>query len=192
MENIFIKKNAVISSFIIPWILGIGCKTQEQAKKYIKYGETLNPLYYKRNQDDIKANDEEIVYLRFMEMLFNENNVDQHLTELVGEKVYKPWDCLSGIYQIEINPTMGLVARPQGVTMNNSTLVMVDTYIKYMNATTEKELKIKLLATMAVWRAKHGIVIIQNMMNHIIRLDFNEVEWNILLEKIKVWADSTL
>ena len=127
-----------------------------------------------------------------MEMLFNENNVDQHLTELVGEKVYKPWDCLSGIYQIEINPTMGLVARPQGVTMNNSTLVMVDTYIKYMNATTEKELKIKLLATMAVWRAKHGIVIIQNMMNHIIRLDFNEVEWNILLEKIKVWADSTL
>ena len=69
---------------------------------------------------------------------------------------------------------------------------MVDTYIKYMNATTEKELKIKLLATMAVWRAKHGIVIIQNMMNHIIRLDFNEVEWNILLEKIKVWADSTL
>jgi hypothetical protein len=107
IENIFIQKDSVISSFIVPWILGFGCKTKEEAKNYIKYGETLNPFYYKINKDDINTNGYESVYLRFMEILFNQNNIDNELTQIVGDNVYKPWDCLSGIYQIEINKTMG-------------------------------------------------------------------------------------
>lgn len=112
MENIFIQRHSVISSFIVPWILGFGCKNSEEAKKYIKYGETLNPYYYTCNKEDINVNGEENVYLRFMERLFNENNVDYELTQIIGNNVYKPWDCLSGVYQIEINKTIGLVARP--------------------------------------------------------------------------------
>ena len=48
---------------------------------------------------------------------------------IIGENVYKPWDCLSGIYQIEINEGMGLVARPNGITQNNECVVMVDNYL---------------------------------------------------------------
>ena len=108
MEDIFTQRYSVISSFIVPWILGFGCKTSKEAKKYIKYGETLNPGYYPYNKEDINTNGEESVYLRFMECLFNENNIDYELTQIIGDNVYKPWDCLSGIYQVEINERMGL------------------------------------------------------------------------------------
>jgi len=129
MENIFIQRNSVISSFIVPWILGLGCKTPEQAKNYIKYGETLNPEYYTYNKEEINKNGEESIYSQFMERLFNDNNIDYELTQIIGENVYKPWDCLSGIYQIEINEKIGLVARPNGITKNNDCVIIVDDYL---------------------------------------------------------------
>ena len=129
MESIFIKRDSVISSFITPWILGFGCRTPEEAKKYIKFGETLNPSYYPCNKKDIDDNGAESVYLRFMDILFNENNIDYDLTQIIGDNVYKPWDCLSGIYQVEINEKMGLEARPNGITKNNECVVMVDNYL---------------------------------------------------------------
>jgi hypothetical protein len=92
MENIFIQRHSVISSFILPWILGFGCKTPEEAKKYIKYGETLNPLYYPLNKEAINESSEEYIYARFMERLINENNIDYELTQIIGDNVYKPWD----------------------------------------------------------------------------------------------------
>jgi hypothetical protein len=92
--------------------LGYGYKTPEQAKQYIKYG----------NERYILTISTEGVYLQFMDKLFNENNIDDDLTQIIGENVYIPyipWDCLSGIYQLEINKKMGLVARPHGITKNN-------------------------------------------------------------------------
>lgn len=164
MENIFTERYSVISTFIVPWILGFGCKTPTEAKKYIKYGETLNPYYYPYNKEDIKTNGIDSVYLRFMNRLFNENNIDYELTQIIGDNVYKPWDCLSGIYQVEINERMGLVARPNGVTNNNECVVMVDDYLtKLYKKNIEEELKIKLLSTMAVWKAKKGVYIITKM-----------------------------
>ena len=114
-----IKKPSVITSFITPWILGYGYKTPEQAKQYIKYGKTLSPAYYPGLEKGILTITTEGVYLQFMDKLFNENNIDDDLTQIIGENVYVPWDCLSGIYQIEINKKMGLVARPHGITKNN-------------------------------------------------------------------------
>ena len=193
MENIFTQRHSVISSFIVPWILGFGCKTPEEAKTYIKYGETLNPDYYRNNKEDIMANGEENVYLRFMKRLFNKNNIDCELTQIIGDNVYKPWDCLSGIYQIEINERMGLVARPNGITNNNECVVMVDDYLttKFYRSNTEEELKIKLLSTMAVWKAKKGVYIIPKM-KKIIYIDFDNSKWEEILSKIKLWSVSAI
>ena len=190
MEHIFIQKQAVITSFITPWILGFGCKTPEEAKKYIKFGETLNPEYYLLNKKNINNNGAESVYSRFMDRLFNENNIDYELTQIIGDNVYKPWDCLSGIYLVEINEKMGLVARPHGITKNNECVVMVDDYLtKFYRDNTEEELEIKLLSTMVVWKAKKGVYIIKKM-NKIISIDFDNTKWEDILSKIKLWANS--
>lgn len=187
MENIFIQRNSVITSFIVPWILGFGCKTSEEAKQYIKYGETLSPGYYPP-KEDINENFTQVVYLKFMERLFNDNNIDYELTQIIGDNVYKPWDCLSGIYQIEINENMGLLSRPNGITKNNECLVMVNDYLtKVYRSNCEEELKTKLLATMAVWKAKTGIYIIKKMKKNIY-VEFDNSRWEEMLCKIKLWA----
>ena len=190
MEDIFTQRYSVISSFIVPWILGFGCKTSKEAKNYIKYGETLNPNYYPYNKEHINTNGEESVYLRFMKRLFNENNIDYELTQIIGDNVYKPWDCLSGIYQVEINERMGLVARPNGITNNNECVVMVDDYLtKFYKSNTEEELKIKLLSTMAVWKAKKGVYIITKMKKNIY-IEFDNSKWEEILCKIKLWGET--
>ena len=189
MEPIFTERECVISSFITPWILGFGSKTPEEAKKYIKFGETLNPGYYTGNKKAINDNSAESVYLLFMDILFNEKNIDYDLTQIIGDNVYKPWDCLSGIYQVEINEKMGLVARPNGITKNNECVVMVDNYQTKFYRDTEKEIEIKLLSTMAVWKAKKGVYIIKNM-DKKISIDFDNTKWEDILCKIKLWAKS--
>ena len=191
MENIFTQRSSVISSFIAPWILGVGCKTPEEAKKYIKYGKTLNPHYYPTGKQIINDMGEEYLYLKIMEKLFNENNIDNELTQIVGENVYKPWDCLSGIYQVEINDIMGLVARPDGITKNNDCVVMVDDYLTKMYKNSEEELKIKLLATMAVWKAKKGIYIIKKLKLNI-NIEFDNSKWEDMLCKIKLWSKTVV
>ena len=189
MEPIFTKRKSVISSFIAPWILGVGAKTPDEAKKYIKFGETLNPLYYPANKSMIDKLGETDVYDGFMKKLFHKNNIDSELSDIVGENVYKPWDCLSGIYQIEITHEMGLVARPDGITVNNECVIMSDNYITRFYRNTEEEIKIKLLATMAVWKAKRGLYYIKKI-DKKIYINFDDIEWEDILNKIKIWAET--
>jgi hypothetical protein len=187
MDNLFIQHEKVITTFIVPWILGLGNKTHQQAKEYIKHGETLDPLYYQLNNLDGELNGYENVFSRFMIRLFNDNNIDDELTKIIGDKVYKPWDCLSGIYKIEITDKMGLVARPNGITHNNECVIMVDNYITIYNDNIKEQLEIKLLSTMAVWKAKKGIYVIKNMCKNI-SIIFDETKWLDILHKIKLWA----
>ena len=193
MENIFIQSHSVISSFIVPWILGYGYKTPEEAKnkakKKINYGEHLGSCYYPINKKLIESEGEESVYLRFMKQLFNEDNINYELTQIIGENVYKPWDCLSGIYKIVINEKMGLVSRPNGITKNNECVVMVDDYLIKFWSDTEEQIKIKLLSAMAVWKAKKGIYIITKMKKKIC-IDFDNSKWEEILCKIKLWSES--
>ncbi len=176
MEDIFIQRPRVITVFIIPWILGLGCKTPEQAKNYVKHGKTLNPDYYPENQKKIKAYGMERVYMKFIKRLFNEQNIDHDLSKIVNDVVYKPWDCLSGIFQIEINETLGLVARPNGVTLNNECVIMVDNYFRFYTSEIKEELELKLLVTMAVWKSKKGIYILSKM-KEVIHLEFDDIKW---------------
>ena len=185
--NIFIKNDVVISSFIVPWILGIGCRNKFQAKKYIKCGERLSPSYYPGGKREINEKGEDHTYSRFMDNLFNEKRIDDELTLVVGEPVYKPWDCISGIYKIDITEQMGLVARPDGITKNNEIVVMVDCYLDKYFTNTDQELKIKLLSTMAVWKAKKGIYFIKKM-NTTICIDFDNTKWEEILQKLKLWS----
>ena len=116
--------------------------------------------------------------------------IDYELTQIIGDNVYKPWDCLSGIYQVEINERMGLVARPNGITNNNECVVMVDDYLtKFYKSNTEEELKIKLLSTMAVWKAKKGVYIITKMKKNIY-IEFDNSKWEEILFKLKLWGES--
>lgn len=190
-KSIFIKRQNVISTFVTPWILGKGIKTPEEAKKYIKKGETLNPHYYELNNDFIQSNGEESLNNIFMKRLFSESNIDYELSGIISKIIYKPWDCLSGIYQIEINEKIGLVARPDGVSQNNEYIIMVDEFLRICTPSREEEIKIKLLTTMAVWKAKKGIYYIKNI-SKIIEINFDEDEWNQIYDKIKLWAQFLL
>lgn len=73
----FIEINNCISPYVVLMILVFGCKTKEQAKKYIKPGVTLSKNYYKGG--------EVIIYSKFMERLYNKNNIDYELTQIVSE-----------------------------------------------------------------------------------------------------------
>jgi len=165
------QKYSVISSFIIPWILGLGCKTPTEAKKYIKNGNNFNNSYDKEN----------------IVGLFDENNIEPDLTEIVGENVYEPWNFFSGIYKIKINEKLRLIARPNGVTKNNECVVMIDDYLVKFNSDIEEEIKIKLLSTMAVWKAKKGVYIIVRIQK-IIKINFDNHKWKYILNEIKLWS----
>lgn len=65
---------------------------------------------------------------------------------------------------------------------------MVDDYLtKFFRTNTEEEIRTKLLATMAVWKAKKGIYIIKNM-NKNICIEFDKSKWEEILYKIKLWS----
>jgi hypothetical protein len=66
---------------------------------------------------------------------------------------------------------------------------MVDNYLtKFYRQNSEEELKIKLLSTMAVWKAKKGIYIIPKMKKNIY-IDFDNSKWEDILCKIKLWVE---
>jgi hypothetical protein len=83
---------------------------------------------------------------------------------------------------------MGLVARPDGITMNNETIIMVNNYFNTIDNFTKKILETQLIATMAVWNAKKGIVLLTKNKSSI-RLDFDAEKWNTFLNELIIWSD---
>lgn len=190
VQNIFIKKDYVITNFIVPWILNIGSKTPEQAIQYIKYGKTLAPHYYPINKTAITVHGNDIVYLNHMKQLFRKDNINIELSKKVGETVYVPRDCASGLFQIEINDKMGLIARPHGVTLNNNTIIIVDDYMSENNLDT-KVMKTMLLTVMAVWKAPKGKYYIKKL-DKIYSMKFRESKWLNIFQEIKRWTQNVL
>jgi len=193
-DIIFKKKKGMVSTFIVPYITGIGYKSPEEAKAYIKYGETLDANYYPDNIEEIEMNGEESVYYQHMKELFSSNNIDLELSQIVGQIVYKPNSCYSGIFMIDLGKGsngIGLNARPCGVTALNETIIMVNNIQKKFYSNTQEEIELKLLSTMAVWKAKKGIYIMKHTKN-IICLDFDEKKWIEVLKVIKQWSDKLM
>ena len=121
-----------------------------------------------------------------MNNLYSKDRINIYLTNLIGDEVYTPRDCYSGIYKIIIKEDLGLIARIDGITKDKC-IVMVDNYYKRFFPDTEESLKIKLLSSMAVWKAKKGIYYIRKM-KKIIKMDFDNERWESILKGIKSWA----
>ena len=84
--------------------------------------------------------------------------------------MYKSWDCLSGIYQVEINEKMGGVARPSGITKNNECAVMVDNFLTHsiFRDDSNEEIEIKLLTTMLLFLKKCSVGIEYSIFSEIV------------------------
>lgn len=187
-RTIFNKLDFVITAFTVPFILARWTRSLEDTQKYIKRDENLRSGYFPENIKAIEENGEETVRLTHMNRVFDSDNVSVRLTEIIRETVYYIWSCHSGIFQLEITPKLGLLARPSGVTKNNECVVMVDTYLTRCNILDRRDIEVKLLSMMAVWKAKKGVCYITRIAKTV-EIDFDETRWNDILAELKEWAE---
>ena len=103
---------------------------------------------------------------------------------------------MSGIFFIELTPTIALVSHIAGITLDGDTIIMHDDdYKDHRNDTAGRiEIEMKLLATMAVYRTNTGIckVLCNGVELYTLKLKMedNVARWCSYLEKIKMWASS--
>lgn len=188
-----IEYKATITSFVVPYIFGLCRKTPEDAKKYIKkvtkkeriLSHPLSTMtFVSENGEDHSFSSDHGV-----EVLFNDVFIDKELTQIVGDSVYKPniFLSLDNIFKIELNENMKLIAWPDGVTKDNECIIIYDTYMDRIYG--NQEIELKLLSTMAVWRAKRGIYYIEKMKKTIC-IEFDPIKWDTILSEIKLWAST--
>lgn len=185
-HQLFTKRDRVITTFVVPTALGYTTKKPIEAIKFVKTGKNLNAQYYPKNAEKMTEIGTDAIYKEYMDKLYSDDNLDAKLTACVGENIYKPWDCLSGIFQSEITPTLGLIARPSGVSRDNIKLIMTDDFYNDFTPENEKQIESKLIATMAVWNAKQGIYILKSGAQK--QIDFNYSDWQEILTKLQKWA----
>lgn len=185
-QQLFTKRDRVITTFAVPTAIGYTKKKPIEAVKLVKHGKTLNKNYYPENITKIVQIGSEAIYKEYMDRLYSHDNINAELTLQFGENIYTPWDCLSGIYQTEITPTLGLIARPSGVTNNNQKIIMTDDFYEEFTEENNDIITAKLMATMTVWKAKQGIYVLKSGKSKTI--DFDDNYWQIIYAKLKNWA----
>ncbi len=166
-----------ISSFVVPWTLNCGWKNADQAVDYVK-------------KMKIKQHNEEEIE-KYMKGLTTGGNAEILLSEIIGEQCFKPSRTITSYFNIDVNEELKIVAFPEALTANNETVVMVDTFataehLKRRRQTVD-EMEIKLLATMAVCRARKGIYLLMNVKGKI-EMEFDEERWMLILDGVKNWA----
>ena len=123
--------------------------------------------------------------------VFIEENITDKYSKFVDEPVYKPSGFPSCVNKIQINEEIGLIAKIDGITQHSKTVIMYDNYwgskrpMKKLPNNIEKDVKIKMLGTMAVWKAKKCIYILSKMGNQTITLDFDSEKWQNILSKLQ-------
>lgn len=188
-RSIFIKYEKVISNFVIPWICGRGSKDADFVKRYkIQTGDHLNPDYYPANVKKVEEEGEEKVKQHHISVLYNDERIDQDLTRIAGQSMYVPQDLMSGIFMVEILPQkLGLNAGINGISRDGHTILILDKYLWALNTKFQEEIEIKMLAAMAVWKARKCIYYVtQSKESH--WLNFNEERWNGYFSIVKEWA----
>jgi hypothetical protein len=113
----------------------------------------------------------------------------ENLTRLIGRDVY-PVSFVSGNgVSLELTPSMCLIAPIDGITLD-ATILMVDDYYKLkVFEDTQVQSEAKLLASMAVWKAKRGIYYLKNL-NRSFTLEFDEVRWAAMKQKFIEWSNT--
>ena len=136
-----------------------------------------------------------------MEYLFDPAGKHHVLSDMIGETVYATEDCLSGIFQLELNPDMGLNCRIDGVTKDQSepgrpkSIVMVDQFKYRFSQDKRKILWYRALAAMAVYHVKVCYWVVATPFctqydweSEVIKFEFDENEWLKVYEKLKEWS----
>tara|TARA_X000000950_G_C13760900_1_gene596767 strand:- start:310 stop:990 length:681 start_codon:yes stop_codon:yes gene_type:complete len=187
--------------------------TTHAINNYLIRGERLDPNYYKNLEELIKEYGEEIAIEMHKQDIWNKklgNNEsitiveediynprhcmsgirklgNNEINSIVGQDIYEPGDCMSGIFKIMVTDDIGLVARVNGITRDGETVVILDEYWDRPKLPygVEDEIKIKMLGTMAVWKAKKCIYILSKMNNQTITLDFDSEKWQDILTKLQ-------
>ena len=185
-------KNLVIYPYMVPWIHNIGSKNEKEAKVYIgktskeTWDNFIDILFIIQTNKKTPRS-----YKKYIEdtEIFQESKIDEKLSEIIGENVYKPYKFYSEFNQFDINENMGIISKVDGVTKNNETIILINNYYRKMYNDTYDVLELQMLTAMAVWKAKKGIVYLPKLKNHI-EFEFNQDKWDNIVLKIKSWADN--
>jgi len=155
--TLFETSEAMISAFIVPSAI----RKPKFAATKIQYGEKLNPHYYPSGQKWVKETSEQHVFNMFMQDLYDKE--DPVLSNIMNEKMYKPKDCMSGIfYAVIVKGKLNLNAYITGVNRNRSHLFIVNTfYDRKLSHLVLEEQKEILLATMAVWKTNKATMYVE-------------------------------
>jgi len=149
----------VIHTTIVPWILGKGSKTPEEAKFFITKKKNLDTKYENKPLTE-----------------------NECLSTSIGEKVFNN----DQNYEMTLNDNLIILAKPNGIS-ENKTIIMLDKTLETFKSSTIDEILIKVNTTMAVCGAEKGIYFMQKL-NKKICYDFDVKIWENILKEIKSWA----
>ena len=139
----------------------------------------LNPRYHDHWQG--RAED-------LLDILFQDHRYDSQLSELAGEGVYKPWDCLSAAANHTIVDDFRLLARVHGVSRDRRTIVLVDNYKDTYTNCVWPEVKTRCLASMLPWQAERCIYhYARTGDTHVVAWD--AAEWARILPRLQAFAE---
>lgn len=190
------QRSKTISAYHVPRILGF--IRQYDLDKFVKRGETLDPEYFPY----IHSKPADEIINEQMEVLFDPAGKHHVLSDMIGETVYTPDDCMSGIFQIELNPDMGLNCRLDGVIKDDGepgfpkSIVLVDDF-RYRNTSNKQTiLWLRALAAMAIYHVDLCYWVTftpshwksTNWEAEVHKFDFDENEWSSVFEELKEWS----
>lgn len=111
----------------------------------------------------------------------------EDLSRIVGQDVYPVSFVSANGVSLELTPSMCLVAPIDGITLDATILMVGDYYNLKVFEDTQLQSEAKLLASMAVWKAKRGIYYLKNL-NRSFTLEFDEVRWAAMKQKFIEWS----
>tara|TARA_B100000963_G_scaffold354176_1_gene370176 strand:- start:585 stop:1190 length:606 start_codon:yes stop_codon:yes gene_type:complete len=189
------KTDFVFKAQNIPRFLGCGPRNrtkdeniQHAIDNYIIPDGRLNQKYYDSLDVETSEKGHNKVFQDYLDkQIFTEQNKHDGISEIVGEMTYTPREQPTGIAKIEVNEKIGLLSELHGITRDGETVIIWDEYWNRPKLPygVEDEIKIKMLGTMAVWKAKKCIYILSEMNNQTITLDFDSEKWQDILTKLQ-------
>ena len=187
--NFFDEKNAMISCFHVPSILGLGPGTPDHARTMVSYKFRLSPDYYPANLARIEEKGAKSVFQDWTRTLFHRDRIVDWMTPKFGDTFYAPADSMTGVFHVDLSEDIGLNARLDGVSINCECVVNVDTKISgTLNGSQKQMIEAKMMSMMAVWRAKRSICYMPCASTKVLRFDFNQQKWLAIFRCLCDWA----
>ena len=186
----------VFKTKFVPGACNVGWNSPEKVVKYLLGSTTLNSAYYTKGLADIALRGEETVRQERINDLFSRKRINKELMACFPEldNIYTPQDNMSGVFFINLTPQVKLIAEIHGISADGQTIIFQDDFVfssRNIPLKTRDEARLKLLASMAVWGATHGIYYFPDV-NYVVREDFDAVEWQDRLLTLEDWATNAV